>query len=170
MHVFGPPDRYRGASGRTCTPSLKPMDEYRRVSERLGLRRVVLIQPSAYGTDNRCLFDTMRAGSATMRAIVVIGETADAAALEIMHRIGVRGIRLNLTSPRITDTAAARALLERAASQVAPRGWHVQIYCDGEILSVVAPALHDLPAAVVFDHMGGASSRSMPACSASVAR
>ena len=76
-----------------------------------------------------------------------------------MHRVGVRGIRLNLMSPRISDTAAARTTLQHAASRVAPLGWHVQIYGDGDILRVAAPILPDLPVPVVFDHMGGARLR-----------
>ncbi|MGH7040747.1 MAG: amidohydrolase family protein, partial [Acetobacteraceae bacterium] len=99
------------------------------------------------------------AGTPSLRAVAVIDESFDAAALQAMHRAGVRGIRLNLMSPRITDTAAARTLLQRAAAQVAPLGWHVQIYGDGEILSTVAPVLPELPVAVVFDHMGGARVR-----------
>lgn len=159
MHVFGPPDRYPGAPGRTYAPSLKPLQDYRPIAARLGLQRVVLVQPSAYGTDNRALLETLGEGVATMRAVVVIDENCDAATLRAMHQVGVRGIRLNLMSPRIADTEAARTLLQRAAVQVAPLGWHVQIYCDGEILSVVAPALRDLAVPVVFDHMGGARTR-----------
>ncbi len=159
MHVFGPPDLYPGSPGRTYTPSLMPLAAYQRVAEGLGLQRVVFVQPSAYGTDNRALLDTLGDGSPSMRGIVVIDDSFDAAALAAMHRVGVRGIRLNLMSPRITDTAAARTLLENAASLVAPLGWHVQIYGDGDILGVVAPVLPDLPVLVVFDHMGGARLR-----------
>ncbi len=159
MHVFGAPDRYPGAPGRSYTPSLKSLEDYRRVADRLGLQRVVLGQPSAYGTDNRALTDVLGAGPASLRAVAVIDETFDSAALQAMHHAGVRGIRLNLMTPRITETEAARSLLERAAAQVAPLGWHVQIYGDGEILSVVAPVLPDLPVPVVFDHMGGARAR-----------
>lgn len=159
MHVFGPPDRYPGVPGRTYTPSLKPMREYQPVAARLGLQRVVLVQPSAYGTDNRALLDTLGEGAPILRGVVVIDEATDAAALRAMHRAGVRGIRLNLMSPRITDTEAARHLLQRAAAQVSPLGWHVQIYGDGDILAVVAPSLPDLPVPVVFDHMGGARTR-----------
>jgi predicted TIM-barrel fold metal-dependent hydrolase len=136
-----------------------PLAAYQRVAEGLGLQRVVFVQPSAYGTDNRALLDTLGDGSPSMRGIVVIDDSFDAAALAAMHRVGVRGIRLNLMSPRITDTAAARTLLENAASLVAPLGWHVQIYGDGDILGVVAPVLPDLPVLVVFDHMGGARLR-----------
>jgi predicted TIM-barrel fold metal-dependent hydrolase len=159
MHVFGPPDQYPGSPGRTYTPSLMPLSAYRRVAEGLGLQRVVFVQPSAYGTDNRALLDTLGEGSPAMRGIVVIDDSFDAAALAAMHRMGVRGIRLNLMSPRITDTAAARTTLQHAASRVAPLGWHVQIYGDGDILRVVAPILPDLPVPVVFDHMGGARLR-----------
>lgn len=159
MHVFGPPEQYPGAPGRTYTPSLMPLQAYQLVANRLELRRVVLVQPSAYGTDHRALLDTLGEGTPTMRAVVVIDETCDAASLQAMHRAGVRGVRLNLMSPRITDTEAARALLQRTAAQVGKLGWHVQIHGDGEILSVVAPVLRDLPVPVAFDHMGGARTR-----------
>ena len=159
MHVFGPPDRYPGVPDRTYAPSPKPLAEYRRMRERLGLARVVLVQPSAYGTDNRALLDTLGQGAPTMRAVAVIDGSFGADTLRSMHHAGVRGIRLNLMSPRITETAAARALLQGAADQVAPLGWHVQIYGDGDILAVVAPLLPDLPVPVVFDHMGGARAR-----------
>lgn len=140
MHVFGPPDRYPGAPDRTYAPSPKPLAEYRRMRERLGLARVVLVQPSAYGTDNRALLDTLGQGAPTMRAVAVIDGSFGADTLRSMHHAGVRGIRLNQMSPRITETAAARALLQGAADQV-------------------APLLPDLPVPVVFDHMGGARAR-----------
>lgn len=156
MHVFGPPDRYPGAPDRTYTPSYKPMEEYRRVTDRLGLQRTVLVQPSAYGTDNRALLDTLADSDGALRGVVVIDDSVDAAVLQQMHKAGVRGIRLNLMTPRIAETEAARSILERVAAKVAGLGWHVQIYCDGDILSVVAPLLPRLSVPVVFDHMGGA--------------
>ncbi len=162
MHVFGPPDRYPGAPGRTYSPSTKSFREYRSVADRLGLQRTVFVQPSAYGTDNRALMDALGAGDASLRAVAVIDEMYEPATLQRMHEAGVRGVRLNLLTPRITDTSAARTILERAAAQIAPLGWHVQIYGDGEILSAVAPVLPDLPVPVVFDHMGGARVRSGP--------
>jgi predicted TIM-barrel fold metal-dependent hydrolase len=162
MHVFGPIERYPGAPGRTYTPSEKRLDEYRPIADSLGLHRTVLVQPSAYGTDNRAPLDVLGAGSASLRGVAVIDDHCDGTMLEAMHRVGVRGIRLNLMTPRITDTGQARIVLERAAAQVAPLGWHVQIYGDGDILSVIAPLLPDLPAPVVIDHMGGAKLRIGP--------
>src|ERR1700677_2541077 len=82
MHVFGAVERYPGAPGRTYTPSLKPLAAYRTVTDRPRLQRVVLVQPSAYGTDNRALLDTLGEGAPTMRAIVVIAEACDAAPLD----------------------------------------------------------------------------------------
>jgi predicted TIM-barrel fold metal-dependent hydrolase len=162
MHVFGAPDRYPGAPGRTYSPSAKSFREYRSVAGQLRLQRTVFVQPSAYGTDNRALMDALGAGDASLRAVAVIDEMYEPATLQRMHEAGVRGVRLNLLTPRITDTSAARTILERAAAQIAPLGWHVQIYGDGEILSAVAPVLPDLPVPVVFDHMGGARVRSGP--------
>jgi predicted TIM-barrel fold metal-dependent hydrolase len=39
--------------------------------------------------------------------------------------------------------------------RVAPLGWHIQIYADGETLQDIAPLLAKLPVEVVIDHCGG---------------
>jgi predicted TIM-barrel fold metal-dependent hydrolase len=158
MHVFGPLERYPGAPGRTYTPSAKRLEEYHRVANRLGLQRTVLVQPSAFGNDNRAMLDTQGRGHLSLRGVDMIDESCGPAALHRMHQAGVRGVRLNLLMPRITDIKAACPILECAAAQVAPLDWHVQIHCDGEILFVIAPLLADLPVPVVFEHMGGVRS------------
>ena len=53
-------------------------------------------------------------------------------------------------------------MLERAAAQVAPLGWHVQIYCDLEVLSLIALLLRTLSVPVVSDHKGGAARSPAP--------
>src|SRR5919197_1357866 len=59
VHVIGPKDRYPLGSVRTYTPQDAPLSALRRMLSRLGMDRVVLVQPSVYGTDNRCLLDAL---------------------------------------------------------------------------------------------------------------
>lgn len=156
MHVFGPPERYKGAPDRSYDPRERRLSDYEDLAGTLGFERVVFVQPSAYGTDNACLLDALRVRPETARAVVVIGEEHDASALRALHEAGARGARLNLMTPRVTDGHAAKARLEETARRIAPLGWHLQIYADLEVVGMVAPALRTISVPIVFDHMGGA--------------
>jgi predicted TIM-barrel fold metal-dependent hydrolase len=156
MHVFGPVDRYPGAPDRTYTPSQMGLAEYASISAKLGIERVVIVQPSAYGTDNRSTLDGLAALGEKGRAVVVIDDTFSDETLADFDRRGVRGIRLNLMTPRITDSAAAEATLLRAAERIAALGWHIQIYADPDLVALLEPAVRKSGVPVVFDHMGGA--------------
>jgi predicted TIM-barrel fold metal-dependent hydrolase len=57
IHVFGPTNKYPYVKGRTCTPpDALPEDVMTMLCTR-GLERVVLVQPSIYGTDNGRMTD-----------------------------------------------------------------------------------------------------------------
>lgn len=60
MHVFGPRGRYPYARKRTYTPRPASLADYRKMAATIGLQRVVFVQPSAYGADNRCMIDAIR--------------------------------------------------------------------------------------------------------------
>lgn len=153
MHVFGPLDRYPPAAQRGYTPAPAPLARYRAMATALGLQRTVLVQPSAYGTDNACMLDALRILPEALRGIAVIDETTPESALDDMHRLGVRGVRLNLISRGIPADQVADTLRATAA-RVAPRGWHVQIFVSPQAVQELAPVIRDIPVPVVVDHMG----------------
>ena len=67
---------------------------YRAVQQSLGLQRAILVQPTGYGFDNRCLFDGLaQLGSDVARGIVVLKPDVCADQLRQMHNQGVRGVR-----------------------------------------------------------------------------
>ena len=156
MHVFGPPGKYPGAPTRQYSPTEMPFGAYAPLARKLGLERVVLVQPSAYGTDNRCMLDTLRHEPKHMRGVAVIDPAIADAELDAMHAAGVRGARLNLMSPRIDSIDAAGRLLEPVAARIARLGWHIQIYADPGIVAPIASVIRSLPVPVVLDHMAGA--------------
>lgn len=122
----------------------------------LRLERVVVVQPSPYGTDNACTVDALRRLGDRARGVAVVdGETGDAALREL-HAAGVRGVRVNLETAGVDDPAIARARLEVAAARVAPLGWHVQTYTNLAVLAALHDALLALPATLVVDHFGRA--------------
>ena len=158
MHVFGPPDRYKGSPTRAYTPTERSLDDYEAIAATIGFDRVVFVQPSAYGADNRCMLEVMRQDPKRFRGVAVIDDQTSEAALREMHDLGVRGIRLNLVTEGTPDNAVIQAHVTRAAARIAPLGWHLQIYSAVSVLGALAPVLRGLGVRVVFDHMAGVKS------------
>ncbi|HEY4296998.1 MAG TPA: amidohydrolase family protein [Paraburkholderia sp.] len=124
--------------------------DYRQLQQRLGLSRSVVVQPSSYGTDNRCLVDALQQFGDDARGIAVIDERTPDDELQHLHAHGVRGIRFNLSRP----AGAGIDLLDRLAARIAPLGWHVQVHTLGAAYVELAPRLAALPTEVVIDHLG----------------
>jgi predicted TIM-barrel fold metal-dependent hydrolase len=156
MHVFGAAALYPPAALRVYTPGPAPISAWRAVAARLGLARVVLVQPSAYGSDNRAMLDAIAETGASARGIAVLAEDTPSAALAALAQAGVRGIRLNVKTHGESDLAALRQRLVREAERIAPLGWHVQIYADLPVVAALADLIRTVPVPVVLDHMGGA--------------
>ena len=98
FHVFGPAAEYPYGTDLRYPPPLAPLAEYRVVATRLGIERIVFVQPSAYGRDNACMLDAMREiGTANCRGIVDVDENAPDAELARMDALGVRGVRINVS-------------------------------------------------------------------------
>lgn len=120
----------------------------------LGLARAVIVQPSVYGTDNRCLLDTLDQLQDAGRGVAVPADDASPRELREMHARGVRGVRINLESSGLRDAQAAAALLQRWAARVADLGWHLQLYAAASVVAVLAEQLARLPTRTVLDHFG----------------
>ncbi|HVW07864.1 MAG TPA: amidohydrolase family protein, partial [Bryobacteraceae bacterium] len=71
-HIFGNPKQFPWFSGRTYTPEIALPEEMRRLHEALHIRRVVIVTPSVYGTDNSATLYGMKARGADARGIAVI--------------------------------------------------------------------------------------------------
>ena len=154
MHVFGPPEQYPPAASRGYTPTPMLLGQYLAMAGALGLQRVVFVQPSAYGTDNSCMVDALRAHPGFSRGVAVIGAAVSDEDLRLMTELGVRAARLNLVSNGVPDLAGAEAMLMEAARRVGPRGWHIQIFADLPLLASLGPVLPRIGTPVVIDHMG----------------
>lgn len=152
-HLFGPATRYPYLPERGYTPPDASAEDYRQLLTTLGFERAVLVQPSVYGTDNRRLLDALQeardAGSARRGVAVVDPEVTDEA-LQRMHALGVRGVRVNLLFPGGVNFEAVRSLSER----IARLGWHLQCLVDVSTIDDLQATLEPLPVPVVVDHMG----------------
>ncbi len=75
IHLYGTRAAYPLAPACPIPPPYAPVEAYRGVMARLGLTRVVIVQPSAYGTDNRCTLDGLAELGAAARAVVVVDQS-----------------------------------------------------------------------------------------------
>jgi predicted TIM-barrel fold metal-dependent hydrolase len=156
VHVFGEARDYPFVAQRGYTPPPASADELLALQNTLRLSRVVIIQPSVYGTDNSCTLDGMRRLGKRARGVAVIDASTDSGALASMHEAGIRGVRVNLATSGENDPNVARRNLLAAAEQVAPLGWHVQVYTGLDVITALADDVMKLPVPIVFDHFGGA--------------
>lgn len=154
MHIFGDPAVYPPAAWRAYDPVAMGLDRYDAEAARMGFSRVVFVQPSAYGTDNSCMLDALRARGASSCGVAVIDDATSDDELAELAEAGTKGLRLNLVSNGIPDPASAIAQLRAAAARVGRLGWHVQIYARPELFTDLASVIPDLGVAVVVDHMG----------------
>ncbi|MEQ1775208.1 MAG: amidohydrolase family protein [Burkholderiales bacterium] len=151
MHIFD--SRFPlAAKARRKEPDAT-VAQYRGVQQRLGLSRVVVVQPTAYGRDNRCTLDAIAQLGAlgdTARGVAVIDETTTDAEIERLHQAGMRGVRFRMLEP----PELPWALLEPMAARLASVGWHIQFQMDGRDFESREAQLMSLPCPLVIEHVG----------------
>ena len=156
VHVFGDPKKYPFFANRTYTPETASVAELRELLSALRLERVVIVQPSVYGTDNSCTIDGMRELGDRARGVAVIDEKTTDAQLDAMGKAGIRGIRLNLATAGISDPTVARQRFDNAVARVRNRGWHIQFNTQLPVIEALSPQFLLSPVPLVIDHFGGA--------------
>jgi predicted TIM-barrel fold metal-dependent hydrolase len=155
-HIFGDPQRFPFVAGRTYTPETASVAEMRALHRALHTSRVVIVQPSVYGTDNSCTLEAIRQLGPTARGVAVIDDSTPDAALDEMHRGGIRGIRINLATTGQTDPELGRRRFDAAVARVRNRKWHIQMFTQLSVIAALQKEIAASPVPVVFDHFGGA--------------
>ena len=152
VHVIGPQSQYPMVSDRVYTPPECGVDQLKTYLQQLKLSRVVLIQPSFYGSDNTYqLLATQEIGDCA-RAVIVIDDTTSDRELAHMVAMGAQGVRMNLSTSGILDPEIARQKLIHLAARIKDFGLHIQIYSPPQIFAGIAKTIYTLPVPVVFDH------------------
>lgn len=155
-HIMGDPKKFPFWEGRSYTPEMALPSEMAALHRALKIERVVIVQPSVYGTDNSSTLYGMRARGSAARGVAVIGDKTPASDLEAMHRAGMRAIRINLTNNGQNDVQLARRKFTDALGRIADLKWHIEIYTNMEVVAGISPLVAESPVPVVFDHFGGA--------------
>ena len=148
-HIFDPVRfPYQPTDVRNQPPA--GVDVYRLLQQKLGLTRSVVVQASAYGTDNRCLLDALRQLGVNSRGVAVVSPDISDKELAAMHDAGVRGLRYNVSRGAKIDPA----VLKKMAARIKDMGWHMAFWAPADVALEYEELFKALPVQLVFDHRG----------------
>jgi D-galactarolactone isomerase len=148
MHFYH--HRYPAAPTALIQPPDAWIEDYRALQRRLGLERVVVVQPTTYGRDNRAMLDALGELGEAARGVVVVDDGVSDQELETLTARGVCGVRFHM----LPGGALPWDLLETVAARVASFGWHVQLQMNGHEFPERVDQLRRLPCPLVVDHVG----------------
>ena len=148
LHIYD--SRFAYAPNAMLKPPFVTVDDYRRqVQQRLGTSRAVVVTPSTYATDNRCMTDAVAQFAGNARGVAVIHADVPEAELQALHAAGVRGARIQFGRGPIVSAEEVEPLARR----IAALGWHMQFNIPGADCLALGPVLLRLPCPMVFDHL-----------------
>lgn len=152
-HVFGPQDKYPLSPNRGYTPYESEIDTLLEMHSAFGVDRLVLAQPSVYGTDNSAMLDAIAKYPDRMRGVVAVGPEVTDKELEDFHAQGVRGIRVNLVDKGGMPFASIKEFC-RFAERLKPFGWHLELLIHVHEFPDIRDTLGKLPVDISVGHLG----------------
>ncbi len=150
-HVFGPMALHPFSAKAKYLPEDAGPDMLFALRDHLGFSKNVIVQASCHGTDNSATLGAIAASQGMARGVAVVDPEISEDDLAQLHLGGMRGIRFNFLK-RLVDNAPKDKFLE-VASRL-PKGWHVVIYFEADILEELRPFMDAIPVPLVIDHMG----------------
>ncbi|WP_420393188.1 amidohydrolase family protein [Acuticoccus sp.] len=152
VHVFGPHERYALSAQRRYTPGAASRSDLEAMLDRMGIGHAVLVQPTPYGDDHRCLADALEAFGGRCAGVACFDPTRPPPdrELERLAAAGVRALRLHLLDgpgSDFTDRTREAAALARAYR------WHVELHATAEAFGLVAGIAAATGGPVVLDHL-----------------
>jgi predicted TIM-barrel fold metal-dependent hydrolase len=150
-HIFGPFDRYPLPDDRSFTPAPAPETLLRRLHDRFGFARAVIVQSQGQGFDHAPLLDALRGGTERYRGVALVRPSDSDAQLAALDAAGVRGARVNFLA-HLGGRPAPDAVRTLAA-RIKPWGWHLALHVSGSDIVDCAPLIRSLALPIVIDHM-----------------
>jgi len=156
MHVVDL-EQYPPSGPLTYTPASHSLAQAKEFLGSVGIERMVVVQPSFYGTDNRCTLGAVAGlGLSHGRAVIQFDpKTVTKEELQSFHDQGARGVRLNIRSVggEVTYDATLKEM-SAYADLVRPFGWILQLYVNMKQIDVLAQIIPQLNIRVCIDHIG----------------
>jgi len=141
-HIYD--QRFPYTPNARLRPTGATVADYRHeVQSALKTSRAILVTPSTYGTDNRCLTDALGQFAGAARGVAVVSADVEIAELRQLHAAGVRGVRVNLPKDQLIALSA----------RLHDMGWHLELFVPSDKLVEMEETLLSLPIPIVLDHL-----------------
>jgi D-galactarolactone isomerase len=148
MHFYGKDGTQ--APG-TFLPGYFPVEDYQAMQKRVGLQRVVVVQPNAYADDNSVALDSIKKlGLKNAKGVAVVKQGVADAELDRLTKGGMCALRIMT----LHGGALGFDVMDALMARVHPFGWHANIQLDGRELPKYEAQIKRLPGRFVIDHTG----------------
>ena len=147
MHFY---DGASSAAPGTPNPGRFTVPMYQELQKRLGLERVIVVQPNAYRDDNRVTLEAMQAIGRNAKGVAVVKAGTPAAELERLTKAGICAVRIMT----LHGGMLGFDVMDAVVAQVHPFGWHANLQLDGRELPKFEAQIKRLPGKFVIDHTG----------------
>lgn len=139
-----------GAKPGAPNPGTFSVPMYRELQKRLGLERVIVVQPNAYRDDNRVTLSAMEQLGKAAKGVAVVMPGVAEAELDRLTQAGICAVRIMT----LHNGTLGFDVMDELMARVHPFGWHANIQLDGRELPKVEAQIRRLPGKFVIDHTG----------------
>lgn len=153
-HVVGSRNEYPLVKDLIYLPQEANTNDMRNFLDKNSLKRVVLVQPSFYGTDNTYLEYALKDLGNIARGVAVLDTDVSNEYLDKLHSLGVRGIRINPTTFVETNVEDAENQIKKSIRIAERNGWHIQFFLKPKNIRFLKKTISEIPFNIIFDHMG----------------
>jgi len=150
-HVFGPHATFPYSDKASYWPPDADKHALKRIHDKLGIERAVLVQASCHGIDNRGMLDAIKTSNGAYRGVCIANDSLSENDFQDMHHGGVRGVRFNFV--KHLGGAPDLVMMKTVLDRVKPLGWHLVIHVNAEDLIAYADFFNAIDMDIVVDHM-----------------
>ncbi|KAJ5288197.1 Amidohydrolase 2 [Penicillium angulare] len=164
MHVVEP-QRFPVSRSAVYQPAVHTLADALAFEASIGVKNLVFVQPSIYGTDNSCLLAALtKLGPYRGRGVVVVDpDNIQTETLEEWHALGVRGLRVNLQSVgKVMQQSELEKTLRQHADIARPRNWVIELYLPLKMVPLLESIAPSLGVTLCIDHFGSPELSSLP--------
>jgi D-galactarolactone isomerase len=147
MHFY---DGAASARPGTPNPGNFTVPMYRELQQKLGLERVIVVQPNAYGDDNSVTVNSIRELGSNAKGVAVVKPGVSDQELHRLTKAGICAIRIMT----LHGGTLGFDVMDELVARVHPFGWHANIQLDGRELPKYEAQMRRLPGRFVIDHTG----------------
>ena len=151
-HIFGPGERYPYAQDASYIPHDAGLEDFRKLHEKIGIERAVIVNASCHGLDNSVVTDAIAASGGRYKGVGNVDASFSEKQIDALEKGGIHGCRFTFLK-RLGRTPDMSAF-HRVVDMIKQFNWHVVIYLDPETVAEFSPLLTALPVNYVIDHMG----------------